>query len=222
MGGGSFRRAALAILAPALLLAGCTLHSAVPLIERSEVPPEIAPGTYGLFVVADAKSVRKIPQPYRAACLDPGYTVAEKDKDEKPTGKRLRAYYCSYDTDKKAAIPTARLVRSGDGLRAETADASPPLRFQRVRDGLYLVESDDSTDEKKSFGYSLYRTRPPALEVFLLLCDSFPSVKKAGDYETADCEISSLESIKPELDAFIGRIDAGEEVPFVILKRVGD
>ncbi len=83
-----------AALALAALLAGCTLHSPMPLIDVSERPEAAVPGAYRIYSAMDRKQRGKLPRAYRAACLDPGYFGEQQSAAGKSRGRRVRVYYC--------------------------------------------------------------------------------------------------------------------------------
>ncbi|MEI9850409.1 MAG: hypothetical protein WDN24_05570 [Sphingomonas sp.] len=60
-------RAPLVLCSPQTL-AGCTLHSPMPLIETSDRPDAAAPGEYRVFMAMDRKERGKLPRAERVRC----------------------------------------------------------------------------------------------------------------------------------------------------------
>lgn len=243
---GSLARAALVLLVMSLLGGCIVLTSKVPLIAQSDIPDERFAGSYQVMRAATEAEYRKVPQPYRDACLDPGYTQQIRDEHGEKTGKRQKLHYCGYDVDEEKPLDKARLEPIANGFRwTGEEDKSSTLVLKRLHAGLYLGQWDISETDQPIFLYTLFRPRPPGLELLLLLCDDFPSIAEPfesavnatdpdapADSATDDagdpgktpkqCSATSLESISPELDAVVARVDAGLDPPAAILSRIGD
>jgi len=207
----------------AALLAGCSLRSDAPLIASSDLPEPMVEGSYQPMRILPKRWIRKLPRAFRTDCVDPGYTVERRDKRDRPTGKREPVIYCAYDLDKKQLFPRVRIERRGDALWWRGLESEGELRFQRLREGYYLVQQDGSTAEAPSFDYALYRVRSPHPEIFFLHCDDtrFANVTAANRAKgSSDCTIDSLDQIRAELNAYVARAEAGDEPVFFLLKRI--
>lgn len=180
------------------------------------------PGQYSVHVAADRRARGKLPKAERLRCLDPGYFARERDKDGKPSGKRARVYYCGYDTEEKKPIPPVTLTREGGEYAMHATGKDAVVRFRLLRGNLYLTQVDDSGPAKAEFDYHLFRIPAAGFEIFPLVCDDFASVTRMseGELRTPDCEITSLEPIRGDLDAFAARVEAGTQPPLVILRRI--
>jgi hypothetical protein len=206
-----------------IFLAGCALRSDVPLIAKSDVLETSIEGSYQPIRIWPKRLLREIPRAFRGDCLDPGYTIERLDKRDRPTGKREPVVYCSYDPEKKLAFPPVRIQRRGDALWWRGPESTGEIRFQRLRQGYYLVQQDSSTAEAPSFEYALYRLRSTNPEIFFLHCNEklFTNVTAANRAKgSSDCTIDSLDQIRAELDAYVARAEAGTEPAFFLLKRI--
>jgi hypothetical protein len=235
----------------ALLVGGCgVLSSREPLILHSDIPSEPLAGSYDGFAAIDAPTKRKLQRAHPAACIDPGYTAEKQDRSGRKTGKRERVFYCGYDPDGEMALPLFRFENDADGFLWFGEDnKSANLRLRRIHPGLYLGQLDDSNADTPRFLYMLFRMKPPGPEIFLLSCDEFSSVAEpvpmtapildskivgtdkpdreiplrvALEEPAKECPITALESVQPELDAFIAQVDAGLAPPILILQRTGN
>ncbi|MCW3837168.1 hypothetical protein ACFQ1E_14690 [Sphingomonas canadensis] len=215
----------IAILSPALLLGGCTLHSPMPLIAATDHPETAVPGDYTVYLATDAKGRRRLPKPKRAECLDPGYFARDKDAQGKPQGKPERIYYCAYDPDQKKDLPTIALFVEDGEYRMVGPEGEGVVRFRGWRGPLYLTQIDESRGDKPKFGYHFFRAASAGFEIFPLYCTYFPSFWKAPAEGTEEvpkgCEISSLEPVRAELDAAAGLVESGTDIPLLILRRKG-
>lgn len=216
------RSALRAVAACAVLMfaSGCMVRSSMPLVPQSDDPVPAVTGNYRPYVGVEPAKTRGLPAAVRADCFSPGYRVEVRNRQGKPTGRRVRLTYCSWDEDKKAAMPLLSVLRKGSSFAVSGPEGEAEVRFARQGEGLYLVQLDSTAQGKPAFDYLLYRPKAPDLELFPLFCgeDGFPAA--AADGMGVECRIDSLATIAPALDAFAAKVRAGGQAPLVILKRV--
>lgn len=232
------------ILILAAMLGGCGfLASTKPLIAVSDSPLEPLVGNYQVFVAMNAKRRHRLPVPERVACIDPGYSGDAHDKYNRRTGKRERLFYCSFDPDEKKPFPMTQIVRLENGFGwLDEKSKTTSVRLRRIHERVYLMQSPSDESEESGFIYYLLRLLPSGPELFMLLCDDFPSVSKQTSYGVADraedhsshpqrrelreepktCEIDSLGEVRTELDAFVARVDADSAAPLILLRPIAD
>ena len=232
----------------AALLSGCMVHSKIPLIPGSDMPEGFA-GTYQVMGAMDARTMRKLPKPRRAECLDPGYFGQKYEAGKGWQGKVFRVYYCGYDPEQKEPLPITHILREDQGFTLIDKDGKPAqLHLRTIHPELYLSQLEGKGDgESPRFDYLLMRTRGGNVEIVPLFCENFPSApstpvpfttpasstppssdpaadsgarKAPAEEAVRDCEITSLESIQGDLEAVVGKFDAGTVVPLILLRRV--
>jgi hypothetical protein len=224
----------------ASLLGGCMVRSKLPLIPESAMPDDLA-GSYQVTGAMDARTMRKLPRAERAKCFDPGYIGQPLTLGAAPRGKPVRIYYCGYDPEKKKPLATTRIERAANGFLIYDEDGKPgQLRLKTIHPDLYLSQLEGKGEgDQAGFDYLLLRTRAGNAEFVPMFCQDFPSAPSkpvtfltpldgkevtvapdASADSPKECEITSLESIRADLDAFVARVDSGNAPPLIILRRL--
>jgi len=156
-----------------LLLPACTLTSRVPLVTEPTLVPGLSDGLYQGYIAMEPKEYRKLPRNLRLQCLSPGYSFHERDDDNKLTGPLVTPFYCpNLDDKRKIARPT-RLVQERVGYRVDNKDR---LQFQRLSEGVFLMQVPGSADGKPKFDFALARPVAGGLDFVGLACTDFPSL----------------------------------------------
>jgi hypothetical protein len=164
-----------ALLIGAAMLGGCTLGSEAPFLTQGDNVPGLLDGKYQRYVITDPVQLRSVPAGIRKDCIAPGYVFRLPNKKGRARNLVISPSYCPYDGERR--VPAMDLAREGDGYRLSQPGKTVRIRFQRLRDGIYLIQSDDPESEGLRYGYALSREAPGGIDLALLFCDYFPALK---------------------------------------------
>lgn len=165
----------------AVLLAGCTVGSDQPFILQGDAVPNLADGDYQRLMIVTSD---RVPAAIRKDCVTPGSVFLIPDEKGKRRNRTVRPTYCPYDRDQR--LPLIRLTREGDGYWLAAPDRRLNVHFKRLRDGIYLVQSDDTESDGLRYGYALTREAPGGIDMALLNCDYFPALKSIHETATTN------------------------------------
>lgn len=163
------------LFAAAALLGGCTLGSDEPFVTQGDNVPGLTDGKYQRYLLADPAKLRGIPVDIRKDCVAPGYVFQLPEEEGRARNRPVKPSYCPYDGAQR--MPVITIARQGDGYRLIDAGSELGVRFKRLRDGIYLIQSDDPESTGLRYGYALSREAPGGIDLALLLCDYFPALK---------------------------------------------
>lgn len=163
------------LFAAGVLLGGCTLGSDAPFVTRGDAVPGLIDGQYQRYLLADSAKLRAVPADIRRDCVAPGYVFRLPEGQGRSRSHRIAPSYCPYDGVQR--IPAITIARQGDGYRLAEAGKGLSVRFRRLRDGIYLIQSDDPESTTLRYGYALAREAPGGIDLALLLCDYFPALQ---------------------------------------------
>ncbi|RYD54697.1 MAG: hypothetical protein EOP60_07115 [Sphingomonadales bacterium] len=194
------------------------LSSRVALIPESEKVAGLADGRYRAYVALLPEDAAKLGRAERKRCLDPGFYA---EGSETPDGKvsRKRIVYCDRDPGMDQDSPVVTIRWAGDRYRVEAPDGPAAMRFRAVPGGLYLLQTDEDSKPDR-YDYWFARVRASALDMFLLACADFRSAEKKDENGVSRCEVDSLATVQPELDAYAAGVREARKAPIAILTPI--
>lgn len=194
------------------------LGAKAPILAASDIPAETVTGRYRAYSAVDAAELAQRPDRGRG-CIDPGYTAEGSDAPGGPVS-RIRVAYCPGPGEGEEALPLVEIRRNGAEFEGASSKGRAAIRLRRLREGLYLSQSDAEPGSAARFDLAVVRVAGGNLEVFALACVDFERAPREGAL-IPWCYARSFDAIRPELDAFADRIATGDRAPLLIFVREG-